>query len=189
MIKLAVQLVNNTATDQRSGHRISARIERSMRTYSSVRIEPHESYNLESFPSAPGYGAFSCEATRPDGSKSIKVGGWRGMGSLPAPLPSAASSRSGCDVGSRRSKTGSKSGGVGRISNSPCIESHSRDGQDNWIVAVEVRLTKKAPTSAKAISGHPLLRDAAVGASDTAVRTNCYPSCRQGYWHPDLTEP
>jgi TonB family protein len=176
LIKLVVQLVNNTAR-RISGVAIeypSAESKDWMRTYASVKIEPHESYKLESpHPEAPGYGALFLRGN-PDRMEArvmgVKFEDGEVWGSFPSPPPPPPPAPPVLISGPDDPKLIRKSGGVLTDSATHRVVPESpplaRAARITGSVVVEVTVDEAgAVILARAISGHPLLKDAAVNAA------------------------
>jgi TonB family protein len=179
LIKLAVQLVNNTArriTALGIGYPTDEPNPPSdwMRTYASVKIEPHESYRLETpQPESPGYGAFYFRGN-PERMEArvigVKFEDGEEWGSFPEthPLPPPPPPQAISTPDDR--KLIRKSGGV--LANSathrvvPESPPLARAARITGSVVVEVTIDEGGSViAARAISGHPLLKDTAVEAA------------------------
>ena len=175
LIKLFVTLVSNTSR-RITGLAIEYTNPESkdgLQTYASVKIEPFGTYNLEwPPPEAPGYGALLVPGD-PDRRQARVIGAkfedgeiWGSFPPPPPPPPPPPVLTS----GPGDPKVIRKSGGVMMSSAIHRVEPESpplaRAARISGSVVVEVTVDEAgAVISARAISGHPLLKDAAVSAA------------------------
>jgi TonB family protein len=174
MIALVVSLANNTARrivgigiefgspDSNDG----------LRSYASATIDPHATYKFETPPAGrPGRGTFFVRGN-PD-SKEVRVIGVKFedgdvWGSFPPPPPRPPAPSQ--ELPSPDGKMIRKAGDVMAASATHRVVPESpplaRAAKINGSVVVEVTLDEEgAVTAARAISGHPLLKDAAINAA------------------------
>ena len=174
MVKLGVQLANNT------GRRITglaigfARPSKDgMRTFVSARVEPFGTYNLElPSPDSPGYGAFPLPGN-PNFHEVSVIGVkfedgevWGDFPPPPPPPPAPPVATQGTD----EPKLIRKAAGVLAASATHRVVPDSpplaRAARITGSVVVEVTIDEAGTViAARAISGHPLLKDAAVSAA------------------------
>lgn len=177
LIRLVVQLVNNTA------RRITVvaidypnpESKGRMHTHSSVKIEPYGSYKLEApSPEEPGYGALLMRGN-PDRMEArvmgVKFENGEVWGSFPSPsppppppVPQVLTSGPGDPTQIRKSPGVMMTSATHRVD--AAYPPLARAARISGSVVVEVTVDEAgAVTSARAISGHPLLKDAAVDAA------------------------
>jgi len=174
MIKLNVQLSNN------SGRRISGLAfefahpdsKDGIRTFTSVKIEPFATYNLElPSPDAPGYGAFLLPSN-PSNNEARVIGIKFEDGEIwgvfpppppPPPAPPVVSPAEGPKLIRKSREVFAASATRRIVPDSPPL---ARAARISGSVVVEVTLDEAGVViEARAISGHPLLKDAAVNAA------------------------
>jgi len=175
LVKPAVKLVNNT------GRRITGlsieytnpELKDVIRTYASVKIEPYGTYNPESPPpEAPGYGAFLVRGNPERWEAAVlgvKYEDGEAWGSFPPPPPPPPAPPV-FNSGPNDLKLIRKSGGVFADSATHRVLPESpplaRAARITGSVVVEVTVDEAGGViAARAISGHPLLKDAAVNAA------------------------
>ena len=174
MIKLNVQLSNN------SGRRISGLAfefahpdsKDGIRTFTSVKIEPFATYNLElPPPDAPGYGAFLLPGNPSDNEARVigikfedgEIWGVFPPPPPPPPAPPVVSPAEGPKLIRKSREVFAASATRRIVPDSPPL---ARAARISGSVVVEVTLDEAGVViEARAISGHPLLKDAAVNAA------------------------